>query len=116
MATETFDAETIASLAARLDRLAPEFTDAERAQLRALLVVAAGEVARSTGVQAEEPEVEAFGDGSTTFSGALRPLIVTSAGTISLGGPSLATPAGTPGGTKQSGPSGPGGSSPAGKL
>jgi hypothetical protein len=112
MTTEMLDAETIASLAVRLDRLAPEFTDAERTQLKALLAVAAEEVAGRTGVQAEEPEVEAFGAGGTTFSDALRPLIVTTAGGVSLGVPS----GGIPGGTRPSGSSGSGGSSSGGKL
>jgi hypothetical protein len=112
VATNALDAETIASLAMRLDRLAPEFTDAERSQLRALLAVAAGEVARETGVQAEEPEVEPFGAGGTTFSDALRPLIVTTAGGISLGVPA----GGIPGGTKPSGSSGSGGPGSGGKL
>ncbi len=90
MATETFDAETITSLAERLDRLAPEFPEAERDQLLALLRIASDAVARRTG-PGVEPEVEPFGLSDTTICGSLcavRPLILVSnsSGSSSLSG------------------------------
>lgn len=92
----TISRETIASLAATLDRLADEFTEAERGQLRTLLAVASAEVAREAGL---EPEVEPFGMIGESFSDTFRPLLVTTAGTASLGPPA----GGIPGGSKPSG-------------
>ena len=109
MATSTLDPEAIARLARTLDRLAPEFTDAERGQLRALLAVAVSEAGGRAGTQPEEPEVEAFALTGDSFSDFLRPLIVTSGGGIAPIGGAI------PGGTKTSGSSGSSGSGTGGK-
>ena len=77
MTKVALDKESMNSLAERLDRVAAEFTDAERNQLITLLTVGSSEAARIGGLkpeQAKEAEVEPFDMAGRGFHRALEPL------------------------------------------
>lgn len=72
MSSITLDRDTLDGLSGRLERVAVDFTDAERSQLVALLAVGSSEVARLAGLEpADGDQVDVLAGG---FSEALYPL------------------------------------------